>query len=155
MTWLMGSLADRSWLQVGLILPFLIVGASLLALTARSIDALSLGEAQARSLGINLQRLHVLALAGTALTVGASTAITGAIGFIGLVAPHLIRPLVGHQPSRVLLPAALSGALLLLCADIGTRLIQFGPELKLGVFTSLVGTPFFFWLVVRLRKAAP
>ncbi len=155
MTWLMGSLADRSWIQVNLILPFVLVGGLMLAVTGRSLDALSLGEAQARSLGIDLQRLYVLAVFGTALAVGASTAVTGAIGFIGLVAPHLMRPLVGHQPSRVLLPATLAGALLLLCADIATRLIRFGPELKLGVFTSLIGTPFFFWLVVRLRKAAP
>ncbi len=155
MTWLMGSLADRSWIQVNLILPFILAGSLMLAVTARSLDALSLGEAQARSLGIDLQRLYMLAVFGTALVVGASTAVTGAIGFIGLVAPHLMRPFVGYQPSRVLLPAALTGALLLLCADIATRLIRFGPELKLGVFTSLIGTPFFFWLVVRLRKAAP
>ncbi len=155
MTWLMGSLADRSWIQVNLILPFILVGGLMLAITGRSLDALSLGEAQARSLGIDLQRLYVLAIFGTALAVGASTAVAGAIGFIGLVAPHLMRPFVGHQPSRVLLPAALAGALLLLCADVATRLIRFGPELKLGVFTSLIGTPFFFWLVVRLRKAAP
>ncbi len=155
MTWLMGSLADRGWIQVSLILPFLLVGGVMLALTGRSLDALTLGEAQARSLGINLQRLYICSVLGTALAVGAATAVTGAIGFIGLVAPHLMRPLVGHQPSRVLLPAALSGALLLLCADIATRLIRFGPELRLGVFTSLIGTPFFFWLIVRLRKAAP
>ncbi len=155
MTWLMGSLADRSWIQVNLVLPFILVGGLMLAVTGRSLDALSLGEAQARSLGVDLQRLYVLTVFGTALAVGASTAVTGAIGFIGLVAPHLMRPFVGHQPSRVLLPAALAGALLLLCADIATRLIRFGPELRLGVFTSLIGTPFFFWLVVRLRKAAP
>lgn len=155
MTWLMGSLADRSWLQVSLILPFLLAGAAMLAFTARSIDALSLGEAQAQSLGIDLRRLYVLTIFGTALAVGASTAVTGAIGFIGLVAPHLVRPLVGHQPSRVMLPATLLGALLLLCADVATRLIRIEPELQLGVFTSLIGTPFFFWLVVRLRKAAP
>ncbi len=155
MTWLMGSLADRSWIQVNLVLPFILVGGLMLAVTGKSLDALSLGETQARSLGVDLQRLYVLTVFGTALAVGASTAVTGAIGFIGLVAPHLMRPFVGHQPSRVLLPATLAGALLLLCADIATRLIRFGPELKLGVFTSLLGTPFFFWLVVRLRKAAP
>ena len=154
-TWLMGSLSDRSWLDVLLILPFVLAGGVLLALTARSIDALALGEVQAASLGINLQRLLVFALFGTALAVGASTAVTGAIGFIGLVAPHLVRPFVGHQPSRVMLPATLLGALLLLCADIATRLVRFGPELRIGVLTSLIGTPFFFWLVVRLRKAAP
>ncbi len=155
MTWLMGSLDDRSWLQVILILPFVAIGSVLLVLTARALDALALGEVQARSLGVNLRRVHLLALFGTALAVGAATAVSGVVGFIGLVAPHLVRPLVGHQPSRVLLPATLLGALLLLAADIGTRLIRFGPELRLGVFTSLIGTPFFFWLVVRLRKAAP
>lgn len=154
-TWLLGSLADRSWLDVRLVLPFLFVGCGLLALTARSIDALALGEAQAASLGVRLERLFALAVFGTALAVGASTAVTGAIGFVGLVAPHLVRPLVGHQPSRVMLPATLLGALLLMVADIATRLIRFGPELRVGVFTSLIGTPFFFWLVVRLRKTAP
>lgn len=155
MTWLMGSLSDRSWLHVLLVTPFIVVGGLLLFSTARALDALALGEAQAQSLGVNLRRLYVFAIFGTALAVGASTAVTGAIGFIGLVAPHMVRPLVKHQPSRVLLPAALSGALLLLIADVATRLIQVGGELKLGVLTSLIGTPFFFWLVVRLRKMAP
>ena len=92
---------------------------------------------------------------GTALSVGAITSVTGAIGFIGLVAPHLVRPFVGYSPRRVLLPATLAGALLLLCADIAARLVHTNPELRLGVFTSLLGTPFFFWLVVRIRKVAP
>src|SRR5271169_629819 len=132
MTWLMGSLADRSWVHVVLVTPFILVGSAMLLLTARALDALALGETQARSLGINLQRLYVLAVFGTALAIGASTSVTGIIGFIGLVAPHLVRPLVGHQPSRVLLPAALSGALLLLFADVATRLIHVGTEMKLG-----------------------
>jgi iron complex transport system permease protein len=155
MTWLMGSLEDRSWLNVFLVTPFILVGCAMLLFTARGVDALALGEAQAQSLGINLGRLHFLAVFGTALAIGAATAVTGVVGFIGLVAPHLVRPLLGHQPSRILLPAALSGALLLLFADVATRLIHVGTELKLGVLTSLIGTPFFFWLVVRLRKAAP
>jgi iron complex transport system permease protein len=155
MTWLMGSLADRSWLDVLLVSPFIVLGAALLFASARALDALALGEAQARSLGVHLRLLYVLVVFGTALGVGASTAVTGAIGFIGLVAPHVVRPLVGFQPSRVLLPAALAGAVLLLIADVATRLIQVGGELKLGVLTSLIGTPFFFWLVVRLRKLAP
>ena len=155
MTWLMGSLADRSWVHVLLVTPFIVLGAAMLSFTARALDALALGETQAQSLGINLQRLYVLAVFGTALAIGAATAVTGIIGFIGLVAPHVVRPLVGHQPSRVLLPAALSGALLLLLADVATRLIHAGGEMKLGVLTSLIGTPFFFWLVVRLRKMAP
>jgi iron complex transport system permease protein len=155
MTWLMGSLADRSWLHVLLVTPFILVGCVMLIMTSRGIDALALGEAQAQSLGVDLRRLYVLALFGTALTVGASTAVTGIVGFIGLVAPHVVRPLVGHQPSRILLPAALAGGLLLLFADVATRLIHVGAEMKLGVVTSLIGTPFFFWLVVRLRKTAP
>ena len=155
MTWLMGSLADRSWVHVLLVTPFILLGCAMLLFTARGVDALALGEAQAQSLGINMGRLYFLAVFGTALAIGASTAVTGVVGFIGLVAPHLMRPLLGHQPSRILFPAALSGALLLLFADIATRLIHVGTELKLGVLTSLIGTPFFFWLVVRLRKTAP
>jgi iron complex transport system permease protein len=155
MTWLLGSLADRSWDHVLLAAPFIVFGSLLLASTSRSLDALSLGEAQAESLGIDLRRLRATALIGTALAVGAATSIAGAIGFIGLVAPHLVRAGVGHRPRLVLLPAALLGAVLLLGADIATRLIHFGPEMKLGVFTSLIGTPFFFWLVARLKTGAP
>jgi iron complex transport system permease protein len=155
MTWLLGSLSDRSWNHVWLILPFVIVGCSMLLYTAKGLDALSLGEVQAQSLGIDLKRLRVLVVLGTALSVGASTSVTGAIGFIGLVAPHLIRPFVGAHPRKILVPAAVLGALLLLLADIATRLIRIGPEIKLGVITSLVGTPFFFWLVVRLRRTSP
>jgi iron complex transport system permease protein len=155
MTWLMGSLSDRSWMDVVLVSPFMLVGSVMLLASARALNALALGEAQARSLGIDLRAVYALVVFGTALSVGSSTAVTGAIGFIGLVAPHLVRPLVGHQPSRVLLPAALTGGVLLLLADVGTRLIPTGSELKLGVLTSLIGTPFFFWLVVRLRKMAP
>ncbi len=155
MSWLLGSLADKSWTQVYLVLPFAIVGAAMLALTGRALDALSLGEAQAQSLGVNLTTLAALVVAGTALSVGAITSVVGAIGFIGLVAPHLVRPFVDYSPRRVLLPAMLTGALLLLCSDIAARLVHTNPELRLGVFTSLLGTPFFFWLVVRIRKVAP
>ena len=155
MTWLLGSLADKSWTQVLLVLPFALIGCGLLALTGRALDTLALGEVQAEGLGIDLKGLAALVVAGTALSVGAITSVTGAIGFIGLVAPHLVRPLVGYEPRRVLLPAALAGALLLLCADVAARLVHTNPELRLGVFTSLLGTPFFFWLVVRIRKVAP
>ena len=138
-----------------LVLPFVAAGCGLLALTGRGLDALSLGEAQAQSLGVDPRRLAALTVAGTALAVGAVTSVTGAIGFIGLVAPHLVRPLVDYAPRKVLLPAALAGAVLLLGSDIAARLIHTNPELRLGVFTSLLGTPFFFWLVVRIRKVAP
>jgi iron complex transport system permease protein len=155
MTWLMGSLADRSWDHVVMAGPFILAGCAMLAFTGRSLDALSLGEVQAESLGVDLRRLRLVALVGTAMAVGAATSVTGAVGFIGLVGPHLVRPFVGYQPSRILLPAAVAGAVLMLGADIATRLIRIGPEMKLGVFTALIGTPFFFWLVVRLRKVAP
>jgi iron complex transport system permease protein len=153
--WLLGSLEDRDWSQVALAAPFVVSGALCLLLTVRDLDALTLGEAQAESLGVNLARARLLALAGTALAVGAVTAVTGAVGFIGLLAPHLVRPFVGHQPSRVLLPAALFGAILLLLADVATRVIPTPQEIKLGVLTSLAGTPFFFWLVMRLRRLSP
>lgn len=155
MTWLMGSLADRSWDHVMLVAPFIVAGCAMMAFTGRSLDALSLGEMQAESLGVDLHRLRFIALLGTAMAVGAATSVTGTVPFIGLVGPHLVRPFVGYQPSRILLPAALAGAVLLLGADIATRLIRFGPEMKLGVFTALLGTPFFFWLVVRLRGTSP
>jgi iron complex transport system permease protein len=155
MTWLMGSLTDQSWNHVVLVLPFVAMGCAMLLFTANGLDALSLGEIQAQSLGVNLPQLRVLVILGTALAVGATTSVTGAIGFIGLIAPHLVRPLVTSRPRQILIPAAILGALLLLLADIATRLIRIGPEMKLGVVTSLIGTPFFFWLVVRLRKNAP
>ena len=155
MSWILGSLADKSWSQLLLILPFVMLGSALLATTGRALDCLSLGEAQALSLGVDLGRLRLIVISGTALAVGAATSVAGAIGFVGLVAPHLARPFVGYQPSRLLLPSALGGALLLVIADIAVRSIHLGPELKLGVFTSLIGTPFFFWLVVRLKRVAP
>ena len=155
MTWLMGSLADRSWDHVVLVAPFIVAGCAMLAFTGRSLDALSLGEIQAESLGVNMRRLGLVLLIGTAMAVGAATSVTGTIGFIGLMGPHLVRPFVGYQPSRILLPAAMAGAVLLLGADIVTRLISVGPEMKLGVFTALLGTPFFFWLVVRMRSVSP
>jgi iron complex transport system permease protein len=153
--WLLGSLADRGWDQVLVAVPFILVGCAILLGTGRALNALSLGDIQAASLGIDLGRLRWRVVAGTALAVGAATSVTGAIGFIGLVAPHLVRPLVGHEPGRILLPAALCGAVLLLIADITTRLLPIDQELKLGVLTGLVGTPFFIALVLRLKRVAP
>ena len=152
LTWLMGSLAERSWDHVRLAAPFIVAGGALLLTTARSLDALALGEAQAESLGVDVGRVRLLALFGTALGVGAATAVAGSIGFVGLVAPHLVRPLVGQRPGATLVPAALAGAILVVLADIATRVLP-GPgrEIGLGVFISLVGAPFFFWLVLRLR----
>lgn len=154
-TWLLGSLADRSWDHVVLCAPFIVVGSALLLLTAPSLDVLALGEAQAESLGVDLTRVRLLALAGTALGVGAASAVAGAIGFIGLLAPHLVRPLLGHRPGAALMPAALAGALIVTLADSVTRVIAIGTELRLGVLVSLIGAPFFLWLVLRVRRTTP
>ena len=153
--WMLGSLAERGWDHIALVAPFILVGLLILSFMGRAMDALALGEAQAASLGIDLDRTRLLALIGVGLSVGAATSVTGSIGFIGLVAPHLVRPLVGHEPSRTLAPSALLGAALLLVADILTRVIHTSSELRLGVVTSLIGAPFFFWLVLRLRRLAP
>ena len=153
--WMLGSFAEKSWDHVLLAAPFIVGGMAILAVQGRAIDALTLGEAQAESLGVAVDRTRVLVLLGVGLAVGAATSVVGSVGFIGLVAPHLVRPFVGHQPSRTLLPSTLLGATLLLLADIGTRVIPTNTELRLGVITSLVGAPFFFWLLVRLRRMAP
>ncbi|WBO21490.1 FecCD family ABC transporter permease [Sphingomonas abietis] len=156
-TWLMGSLADRSWDHVMLAAPFILIGGALLFATGRALDALALGEAQAESLGVAIGRTRLLALLGIALGVGAATAVAGAIGFVGLIAPHLVRPAVGHRPVRVLVPATLAGAIIVVAADIATRLFhaESGPELRLGVLISLIGAPFFLWLVLHLKRTAP
>ncbi|MDQ0506250.1 FecCD family ABC transporter permease [Xanthobacter agilis] len=148
--WLMGSLSDRSLQHVLLALPFIMVGAVLVLSTARGLDALTLGEETAESLGFSLPRLRLVAIAGTAAMIGASVAVSGAIGFVGLVVPHLLRPLVGHRPGRLLLASALAGAALTLGADVLVRLIPTRPELKLGVVTALIGAPFFLVLLRRL-----
>ena len=152
--WLLGSLADRSLDHLWLAGPFILAGGLLLLLLGRTLDGLSLGEDTAQSLGLPLGRARLLLLAGAGLVVGAATAIAGAIGFVGLVVPHLLRPLCGPLPSRLLPASALGGAVLLLWADIATRLFPPITELKLGVVTALLGAPFFLWLVVKLRREA-
>ncbi len=149
--WLMGSLADRSFDEVRLSAPFIALGLLILAVSGRQLDALTLGEDEAASMGVSLPRLRAQIIAGTALCVGASVAVTGTIGFIGLVVPHLFRRAVGYRPSALILPSALGGAVLLLAADIALRLLSGRVELMLGVVTALIGAPFFFYLVLRER----
>jgi iron complex transport system permease protein len=153
--WLMGSLADRSFAHVWLALPFVAFGWVLLATLARPLDALTLGEDTAHSLGFPLAGVRAQLIAGTALSVGAATAVAGTIGFLGLVVPHLLRPFVGHRAGALLAPSALGGAILLLLADIAVRLPFPGNELKLGVLTALVGGPFFLWLIIVYRRRLP
>jgi iron complex transport system permease protein len=149
--WLLGSLADRSLPYVWLVLPLMLVGWGLILASGRPLDALTLGEDTARSLGFNLDRVRLRLIAGTALAVGSAVAVTGAIGFVGLVVPHLLRPLVAHQPGRLLFISGLGGAALTLAADISVRVIPVQPELKLGVVTAIIGAPFLFSLIYRLR----
>lgn len=149
--WMMGSLVDRSMSHVWLAGPLILLGAILMLLAGRDLDALALGEDAAASLGVSLRRTRVAVVAGTALSVGAATAVAGAIGFVGLVVPHLLRPFVGHSPSRLLLASLLGGAVLVLAADIGLRLIAPYGQLRLGVFTAVLGAPFFVWLVMKTR----
>jgi iron complex transport system permease protein len=151
--WLMGSLKDRSFADVSVGAPFIILGYVLLFATGRGLDALSLGEDVAATLGTNVRRLAVLVLSGVSLTVGAATAVTGAIGFVGLVVPHIMRPFVGHEPHRLLLPSALGGALLVVGADTAVRAMHTTPELMIGVVTSLIGAPFFLHLIFTTRRS--
>jgi iron complex transport system permease protein len=151
--WLLGSLEDRSMRHVMLALPFILLAMALLMGQRGAFRALSLGEEAAMSLGVPVERLRLIVIAGVALGVGAGVAVAGTIGFIGLVAPHLMRPLVRHDPARLLLPAALTGAALLLAADIAVRLIPSSSDIKVGVLTSIIGVPFFLWLILRQRRA--
>jgi iron complex transport system permease protein len=150
--WLLGSLADRSLTDVYVALPLMALGWALVLTTPRALDALALGEDAARSLGVDFARLRLTLVVGIALAVGAAVSVSGAIGFVGLVVPHLLRPFVGYEPGRLLLPSAIGGAVLTLAADLVVRLVSTGIELKLGVVTALVGAPFFLSLVLSTRR---
>lgn len=150
--WLMGSLSDRSMTHVWLAAPPILIGLAMLARLGRDLDALTLGEEVAANLGTSLPRLRLLVVTGTALAVGAATAVSGTIGFVGLIVPHILRPLVGHVPSRLLSASALGGAALVLAADLALRIVSPGGGIRLGVLTALIGTPFFVWLVVSTRR---
>lgn len=150
--WMMGSLADRSMVHVALAAPFVLVGSLMLLTLGRGLDALTLGEDAAEAMGVRLGRLRLVLIFGTALSVGAAVAVAGTVGFVGLVVPHVLRPLVGARPSRLLPAAALGGAAMLLAADIAVRVIAPDRDLKLGVLTALVGSPFFLHLIWRMRR---
>jgi iron complex transport system permease protein len=151
--WLLGSLEDRSFQHVMLAFPFIIAGAIMLFSQRHAFRALSLGEETAQSLGVDVGRLRLFVISGVALGVGGAVAVTGTIGFIGLVAPHLMRPLIGHDPGRLLVPSALAGSALLLAADIAVRIIPSTSDIKVGVLTSIIGVPFFLYLIMRERRA--
>ncbi|MGN6498353.1 MAG: FecCD family ABC transporter permease [Tsuneonella sp.] len=151
-SWLMGALTDRSWHDVAIAAPLTLGGIACLAMGARDLDALVLGEAAARSMGMDPRRLQAWLIAGVGLTVGSGVAVAGIVGFVGLIVPHLVRPFTDRRPSQLLLPSALAGALLVLVADCVCRVLPLVTELRLGIALSLVGAPFFLWLLLRMRR---
>ncbi len=153
-TWLMGALTDRGWAEVRLAAPLTLAGIVLLRLAGPGLDALTLGEPAARSLGVSPGRLQALLILGTGLTVGAGVAVAGIVGFVGLIVPHLVRPLTDRRPSSLIVPSALAGALLVLVADCVCRVLPLVTELRLGIALSLVGAPFFLWLLLKMRREA-
>jgi len=155
MFWLLGSLTDRGWNHVMLAFPFIAAGALLLLVAGPALRGLSLGDDTAVSLGFSQRRTRWLVVAGTALSVGAAVAVSGVIGFIGLIVPHLLRGAAKGDPQRLLVLSAAGGAIFLTAADMFVRVIQIGPELKLGVVTALLGAPFFLGLLSRLRRELP
>jgi iron complex transport system permease protein len=150
--WLLGSLEDRSVDHLMIAAPFMVASWIVLAANARAFRALTLGEDGAASLGVNISRTRMMVVIGVALGVGAAVAVAGAVGFVGLVAPHLVRRAVNSDPARVMLPAALSGATLVLTADIAVRLGPSVVEIKLGVVTALIGVPVFLAMIFRERR---
>lgn len=150
--WLLGSLEDRSMQHVFIALPFLAISWVLLVWDRSAFRALTLGEDAAASLGVAMRQVRLRVVLGVAAGVGAAVAVSGTIGFVGLVAPNLVRPLLRFDPARLLLPAALAGAALLLFSDIVVRLIPTPDEIKVGVVTTLIGAPFFVMMIMRRQR---
>jgi len=152
--WMMGSVANRSWADIVLAAPALAIGGALVLFAGPGLRALSLGDETAASLGADPKRTRLLVIGGTSLLAGASVATAGTIGFVGIVAPHVIRPFVRHDPQRLLIPSALLAGIVLLAADLAVRVLPFQQELKLGVAAALVGGPVFIWIAARLGRSS-
>jgi len=152
--WTLGSVANRSLADLTYSLPFILMGMALLLVSRNGLSALTLGEEAAAGIGLNLTRQRLLVITGAGLATGGSIALAGAIGFVGIITPHAIRPFVGHDPSRTLLPSALAGGVLLVFADILIRILPTYAELKLGVVAALIGAPAFIWIAVQNRRGA-
>lgn len=150
--WLLGSVANRSFDDLQIALPFIAIGLGILFSTRRGLSALTLGEEAASGIGLNLRRQRIAVVLGAGIATGASVALAGAIGFVGIVAPHIVRPIVDHDPARSMLPSALLAGLILVVADIGVRLLPTVTELKLGVVAALIGAPAFIWIAVQRRS---
>ena len=149
--WLLGSVANRSFDDLKISTPFIAAGLAILFASRRGLSALTLGEEAASGVGLNLRRQRIAVVLGAGLATGAAVALAGAIGFVGIVAPHLVRPIVDYDPARSLVPSALLGGLILVIADIGVRLLPTNTELKLGVVAALIGAPAFVWIAIQRR----
>ena len=149
--WMLGSVANRSFDEIRLAAPFILAGGLILFMTRRGLSALTLGEEAASGIGLDLRRQRIATVVGAGLATGGAVALAGAIGFVGIVAPHIIRPFVGHDPARSLIPSALLSGLILVVADIFVRLIPTSSELKLGVVAALIGAPAFVWIAMQRR----
>jgi len=147
--WLLGSVTNRAWTDIVLALPFWAIGAVLVLAAGQGLRALALGEDTALTLGADPARTRWLVVAGTSLLAGASVAVAGTIGFVGIVAPHVVRPFCRHDPATMLVPSALAAGAMLLAADIVVRVLPFDQELKLGVAAALFGAPVFIWIASR------
>ena len=149
--WMLGSVANRSFPDVAFAAPFIAIGLTILLAGRRGLTALTLGDEAAAGIGLDLRRQRLLVVAGAGLATGGAVALAGAIGFVGIVAPHIVRPLVDHDPARSLIPSALLAGLILVLADIGVRLLPTEFELKLGVVAALIGAPAFVWIAMQRR----
>jgi iron complex transport system permease protein len=149
--WMLGSVANRSFDEIRLAAPFILAGGLILFVMRRGLSALTLGEEAASGIGLDLRRQRIATVVGAGLATGGAVALAGAIGFVGIVAPHIIRPFVGHDPARSLIPSALLSGLILVVADIFVRLIPTSSELKLGVVAALIGAPAFVWIAMQRR----
>ncbi len=149
--WMLGSVANRSFDDIAFATPFLAVGFIILFFTRRGLSVLTLGEEAAASAGLDLRRQRILTVLGAGIATGASVALAGAIGFVGIVAPHVVRPFVDHDPARSLVPSALLAGIILVLADIGVRLAPTTTELKLGVVAAIIGAPAFVWIAMKRR----
>ena len=150
--WTLGSVANRSFSDIGFAAPFLLSGLAILWFTRRGLSALTLGEEAASGIGLNLRAQRIWVVLGAGLSTGAAVSLAGAIGFVGIVAPHVVRPFTGHDPARSLLPSALLAGIFLVLADIGVRVISTQTELKLGVVAALIGAPAFIWIALNRGK---
>ena len=147
--WMMGTVANRSFEDILFAAPFLIIGAVLILSSGRDLSAFTLGEEAASGIGVSLTTVRMKVVFGTGFCTGAAVAIAGAVGFVGIVAPHLVRPHVDHEPSATLLPSALLGGVILVAADIFIRVAPTTAELKLGVVAALLGAPIFVWIAAQ------